>query len=162
MADLVRQHQAGVWRYLRFLGCDRPLADDLTQETFLAVLETPFDIRTPAQTAAYLRRVARNRMLMAFRKLGREPVVTDLDLAETLWSEMAGEDGLNNYLEALAECLETAVNGRAREAVMARYRDGASRDEIATRFDMAANGVKTMLRRTRNSLRDCVERKINR
>ena len=46
LADLVRQHQAGVWRYLRFLGCDRPLADDLTQETFLAVLETPFDIRT--------------------------------------------------------------------------------------------------------------------
>ena len=38
-AQLIREHQAGVWRYLRVLGCSRELAEDLTQETFLAVLE---------------------------------------------------------------------------------------------------------------------------
>lgn len=37
MAGLVRAHQAGVWRYLRFLGCHPDEADDLTQETFLAL-----------------------------------------------------------------------------------------------------------------------------
>jgi len=37
MAALVRAHQAGVWRYLRFLGCEPSEADDLVQETFLDV-----------------------------------------------------------------------------------------------------------------------------
>ena len=33
--DLIRRHQSGVWRYLRFLGCPPELADDLTQEAKL-------------------------------------------------------------------------------------------------------------------------------
>ena len=36
LAELVREHQADVWRYLRYLGADGHDADDLTQETFLA------------------------------------------------------------------------------------------------------------------------------
>ena len=42
VARLVREHQAGVWRYLRVLGCPATEAEDLTQETFLAVLTRPF------------------------------------------------------------------------------------------------------------------------
>ncbi len=64
---IIRDHQSGVWRYLRSLGCDLPLAEDLTQETFLAVLQKPFDDYHPAATAAYLRRVARN-LLMTYRR----------------------------------------------------------------------------------------------
>ena len=40
--ELARRHQAGVWRYLRLLGCAPDLADDLVQETFLQVLRRPF------------------------------------------------------------------------------------------------------------------------
>ncbi len=36
-AGLVRTHQVGVWRYVRFLGAEAAEADDLTQETFLAL-----------------------------------------------------------------------------------------------------------------------------
>ena len=56
-AQIVKEHQAGVWRYLRALGCDSQQADDFTQETFLKVLTKPFDDYNPAATAAYLRRV---------------------------------------------------------------------------------------------------------
>ena len=52
LAGMIRQHQAGVWRYLRVLGCDSAGADDLTQETFLAVLQKPFQDYNPAATAA--------------------------------------------------------------------------------------------------------------
>ena len=44
---LVQQHQAEVWRYLRFLGATAELADDLTQETFLQLLRAPFEDRGP-------------------------------------------------------------------------------------------------------------------
>ncbi len=103
MAALVRTHRAGVWRYLRFLGCDPSEADDLVQETFLAVFREGFEVRSPAQTAAYLRKVARNRLLMDRRKQRSRPQTVDLDAAEAIWAEVAGEDGLNDYLVALNE-----------------------------------------------------------
>ncbi len=160
MATLVRAHQAGVWRYLRFLGCDPAEADDLVQETFLTVLREPFELRSPTQTAAYLRMVARNRLLMARRKQRRVPTAIDLEAAEAVWARVAGEDGLNHYLVALNDCLEAAVSPRVRRALELQYRDRASRAEIAAALDMAVEGVKTLLRRARSALRDCVERKV--
>ena len=66
--ELIETHQAGVWRYLRALGCQPAQADDLTQETFLAVLRKPFEYRGREAAAAYLRRVARRQWLMSARK----------------------------------------------------------------------------------------------
>ena len=127
MAGLVRAHQGGVWRYLRFLGCDPTEADDLVQETFLAVLRSGFEIRSPAETGAYLRTVARNRLLMARRRQRNAPPAVDLEAAEAVWARMAGADGLNDYLVALEDCLEKAVSPRARRALELQYRDRASR-----------------------------------
>ncbi|HUT13782.1 MAG TPA: RNA polymerase sigma factor [Thermoguttaceae bacterium] len=162
LAAVVRAHQAGVWRYLRFLGCDPTEADDLVQETFLEVLRKGFEDRSPAQTAAYLRTVARNRLLMARRKASRAPRAVDLEAAEAVWAEVAGEDGLGDYLVALGDCLEVAVNPRMRRALELQYRDRAGRAEIAAELELEVEGVKTLLRRARSALRDCVERKLGR
>ena len=32
--ELIQKYQNGIWRYLRVLGCEASLADDITQETF--------------------------------------------------------------------------------------------------------------------------------
>ena len=68
LASLLQAHQVGVWRYLRYLGCDADETDDLVQETFLVVLRKGFEQRSRSETAAYLRTVARNRLLMERRK----------------------------------------------------------------------------------------------
>lgn len=169
MAALVRAHQAGLWRYLRFLGCDPTEADDLVQETFLAVLREEFEHRSPAQTAAYLRTVARNRLLVARRKQRNWPQAVDpgtvaerWSAAEAVWARVASEDGLSEYLVALSHCLEKAVSPRVRRALELQYRDRASRAEIAAELSLAVEGVKTLLRRARSALRDCVERKLGR
>jgi RNA polymerase sigma-70 factor (ECF subfamily) len=162
MAALVRAHQAGVWRYLRFLGCDPTEADDLVQETFLAVLREGFEVRSPAETAAYLRTVTRNRLLMDRRKRRRQLPTVDLEAAEAVWARVAGEDGLSDYLVALGECLKEAVSPRVRRALELQYRDRVSRAEIAAELDLAVEGVKTLLRRARSALRDCVQRRLGR
>jgi len=161
-AALVRDHQGDVWRYLRFLGCDPSEADDLVQETFLAVLRGGFEHRSPPETAAYLRTVARNRLLMARRKERSSPLAVDLEAAEVVWAEARGRNGMSDHLAALGECLEVAVTPRARRALELQYRDRASRAEIAADLDLAVEGVKTLLRRARSALRDCVERKMGR
>ena len=68
---LIEQHQAGVWRYLRALGCNATEADDLTQETFLAVIQKPFEDYNSAATAGYLRKVAHNLFITVRRRAGR-------------------------------------------------------------------------------------------
>jgi len=162
MAAMVRAHQAGVWRYLRFLGCEATEADDLVQETFLEVFRKGFEDRSPAQTAAYLRTVARSRLLMARRKTRHQPQAVDIEAAEAVWAEVAGEDGMSDYLVALGDCLEVAVSPRVRRALELQYRDRASRAEIAAELELKVEGVKTLLRRARSALRDCVERKLGR
>jgi RNA polymerase sigma-70 factor (ECF subfamily) len=162
LATLVQEHQAGVWRYLRFLGADRTEADDLTQETFLAVSRARFVERDRRQTAGYLRTVARNQLLAVRRREHREVRTVDLEAAESVWAAVAGEDGsLSEYLDALRDCV-AELEGRPRTAIDLHYRDHEGRDAIAARLEMQPDGVKSLLRRTRALLRECVERKINR
>ena len=158
-ADLIRTYQTGIWRYLRYLGCDASLADDLTQETFLAVIRKPFEQRSDAETAAYLRTVARHLFLKSVEKSRRGPKAEDVAVAESIWAETHA-DGGNDYLDALEDCL-AQVSARALTAIEQRYRDGRSRAEIASELNMTEDGVKTLLRRTRQSLRKCVEGKLS-
>jgi RNA polymerase sigma-70 factor (ECF subfamily) len=159
LEELVQVHQAGVWRYLRFLGCDESQADDLTQETFLSVHRSPFEPRAPEATSAYLRTVARHLFLMALRRRNRQPAVEDLELADEVFVAFHRDDSGEAYLDALRECLE-GIQGRARESIDLHYRDGRSRAEIASRLEMTEDGVKSLLRRTREALRRCVEQRL--
>jgi RNA polymerase sigma-70 factor (ECF subfamily) len=161
LADLVRCHQADVWRYLRFLGAPPGEADDLVQETFLSVLKKPLAQRCPQATAAYLRTVAKRQLLMARRRRGNRPNTVELDVADQVYGRQAGGQRWNDYLTALSDCLER-TNGRMRQTLDLFYRDGQSREEIAHRLDMKPDGIKTLLRRARKSLRECVERKVKR
>lgn len=139
-------------------GADDSLADDLTQETFLAVWRRPFVEQSPAATSAYLRTTARNLLLMALRKRNREPTHERLELADEVWREMGGGDEGETLLDALGECLETLA-GRARQVVELHYRQGRSRAEIGRELELSEDGVKSLLRRTRELLRRCVEQK---
>ena len=159
LTSLVQRHQTGVWRYVRFLGADTAEADDLTQETFLALARGGFVERDQRQTAGYLRVVARNQLLALRRRQNREINTVDLEAADSVWAAAAGPDGnLASYLDALRDCLAT-LEGRARQAIDLHYQSNTARDAIATQLDMKPDGVKTLLRRTRQILRDCIERK---
>ena len=159
LASLVREHQADVWRYLRYLGAAAEDADDLTQETFLAVARAPFELRSRCETAAYLRTAARNQLLMLRRRQGRQICTVEMAAAEDVWAETIVTGDSNEFVDALSRCYETLV-GRAREAVDRFYRNGESREQLAARFEISADGVKTLLRRTRASLKDCIERRL--
>ena len=158
-AALVQAHQAGVWRYLRFLGCSTAEAEDLAQETFLAVLRRPFDDFAFASTAGYLRRVARNLFLKQRARDARAPVLADVEALDAQFDRWCGDDGGERYLAALRGCLD-ALDAPARAALDRHYRDGASRAELARSLAMTEDGIKSMLRRARASLRACVERKV--
>jgi RNA polymerase sigma-70 factor (ECF subfamily) len=169
LVSLVNSHQAGIWRYLRALGCEPSQAEELTQETFLAVLQHPFDDYHPAATAAYLRKVARNLFVSSRRRdLRGGPVVqlgaADIDVAEldgvdADWARWADRDSGEAALVALKQCLGELTE-RARWALQMRFRDQETRQAMAAKLGLSEDGAKNLLQRSKQQLRSCVERKL--
>jgi RNA polymerase sigma-70 factor, ECF subfamily len=156
--QLIREHQDSVWRFLVSLGCDASLADDLTQEAFLAVLRGGFEYKGPRETIAWLLRVAKNQFIDVIRN--RKETVADLGDAEARWQEFEGECEYGQRVAWLRECMNELTD-RAREAVKLRYELNLPREEMASRLGIAAAGVKTMLERIRQRLRECVQGKVD-
>ena len=156
---LVQEHQAGVWRYLRFLGCDEEQASDLTQETFLRLWRSGFEERDTPRTRVFLRRVARNLTIDAARRARVRPAFSDLDEVEPAWAASLGDDDGEGYRRALRACFGELTE-RTQLALRLLYREQQSRLEIARTLTMTADGVKTLLRRAREALRTCIERTV--
>ena len=117
LASLVREHQADVWRYLRYLGAAAEDADDLTQETFLAVARTPFELRSRGETAAYLRTAARNQLLMLRRKQGRQMSTVELAAAEEVWAAATPAGDSTSFSTRWPRAARRSPGGRARRSI---------------------------------------------
>jgi RNA polymerase sigma-70 factor (ECF subfamily) len=156
---LIQAYQAGIWRYLRALGCESSLADDLTQDTFLAVLQRPFNDVSPAATSAYLRKTALNLLISHERRAGRMRPVDDIELLDRTWTRWAGDDDGEAVLNHLRDCLERLTD-RARLALEMRFRDDHSREDIAAQLEITTHGAKNLMQRAKQQLRECVESKL--
>jgi len=157
---LIGRHQAGVWRYLRFLGASRTEAEDLTQETFLAVWKSGFEQYSDAATAAYFRTTARSRFLMMLRARGRRPKESDLADFDADWMALTNDgEAWDERIEVLQKCMGQLQN-KGREALDLCYRQGLTQAEMADRLEMKPEGVKTLLRRIVEKLRQCMEAKL--
>lgn len=156
---LVVEHQTGVWRYLRLLGCEPERADELTQDVFLNVYQRPFDNYDFDATASYLRSAARFAFLSALRKDKRRKALKYVDAAELVWIEQAGREEGNAQLDALDLCWES-LEQRERDILTLRYRDDLSREELAKAFGISEDGAKNVLQRAKARLRECIERRM--
>ncbi len=156
---LIQAYQAGVWRYLRALGCEAALAEDLTQDTFLAVLQRPFQDINPAATAVYLRKTAFNLFISHQRRSGKVTAVEDIEGLDRTWSQWAGNDHGESLLEALRDCLQ-GLTRRARMALEMRFRGDHSRADIASALEITEHGAKNLMQRAKQQLRDCIDLKM--
>ncbi len=159
VTELVGRHQVGVWRYLRALGAEPALADDLVQDTFLEILRRPLQQFSDAATASYLRRVAHNLFISRRRREKRMTVTEHVEQFEQTWMRWAGFDSGSSALDALAECLGHLTE-RAQLALRLRFAKNASREDIASELGITGHGAKNLMQRAKSQLKECVERKI--
>lgn len=149
-AGLIRRHWASVRRYLRVLGADDASADDLAQETFVLALHKGIEDRG-APTGAWLRRAARNLL----RNDARKRRNVNLEDADQVWDER-GDQG-DARQQALRDCMPLLTE-RGQTALRLAYGERKSWAEIGAALGMKASGVKTLLRRCRDTLRACIDK----
>ncbi len=159
---LITDHQAGVWRYLRAIGCDQSLADDLTQETFFAVLRRPFVQVNPNATSSYLRRVAYHLLISYRRRQKKMTVTSELEQLDSQWLRWAGTEASGNDLvDRLAECFGR-LTARAQLSLKLRFSEGATREHIAKELGISEHGAKNLMQRAKSQLKQCLDEKLNR
>lgn len=151
----VNRHLHGVFRFARALGADHALAADLAQEAFVVAWQRGKQSLPELALASFLRRTTRFLWLQQCRSDRRREAAI-VKAAEKQW-QREDESQRDARVAATRICIQK-LNGRAREAVQLCYGEGRSRDQIAEALDMAPNGVKTLLARTRNWLAMCIER----
>jgi len=165
---MIRVHQSGIFRYLRYLGADYSTAEELSQDVFLAALKSssiPVDVGngSGSQQGAWLRGTARNLFLNHCRQNRRNPVKINSEAiknAEKVWVEEFLRDGDGfDYLDALRKCLGSLSEDQ-KKVLDLRYVNGKSRTEMAQMNGMSENGIKSLLRRIRLSLAGCVQRRL--
>ena len=157
---LVEQFQSGIWRYLRSLGCESSLADDLVQDTFVSVLQKPFEHYSDAATASYLRKVALNLFISFKRREGKVVSTENIEAISDAWQEWVDDQTGDELVGALQNCLKELTE-RARWALQMRFRDKLTRIEIADNLKITEHGAKNLMQRAKKQLRDCLESKKN-
>ena len=158
--DLIDRFQLKIWRYLRGLGCDDALADDLTQDTFVAIIRRPMEYLSDAATSVYLRRVAYHLLIDFQRRNRRVHLSPDIDQNHMLWMRWAGHDNESEIFEYLKTCFDRLTD-RAQMSLMMRFSKSASREEIAEALAISQNGAKNLMQRAKNQLKDCVQSRID-
>ena len=156
------QHQS-LWRFLRFLGCEPEQAEDLAQDALLAALEHQIQRLPAPQGATWLRTTARRLWIDELRRRKRRPDPQSLEhvdplLLEKVWARCERADHGESYRAALTTCLGQ-IDERHRRVLELRYTERASREVIAREFGLGEEGVKALLRRVRERLRVCIERR---
>ena len=144
---------------------DHDLAEELFQETALAILAETEKGTRPANFLAWARAVARHRIADYYRRRARrnEDLRTFETMADLLMqafeeNEIGAEES-RRRLKHLMECLRR-LGERARTIVDLRYRDRLALRDIAAAVEWKESAVKVALAKARRALAGCVDAKL--
>jgi RNA polymerase sigma-70 factor (ECF subfamily) len=145
-AELYRRHLTHVYRYLLARASDPHLAEDLTAQTFLAALEGIRSYRGDGQFAAWLLRIARNKVSDYYRD--RRTTMPLEDAAQIAAIDPLPEQVIASrlHIEHVARALQALAPERA-EALTLRLFGGLSVAEIGRSMGKSEAAVKMLVHR---------------
>lgn len=153
LGELYTRYSDRVYRYLYYRTSDRALAEDLTAEVFLRMVEGigSYDQRE-IPFAAWLYRIARARLVDHWRDAGQREIVLLEDEAD---SETLGEerDDLEQVASAeqFSQLLQTLTSDQ-QEVLILRFVEGLTHAEIGRILGKSEGAVKALQRRALHRL----------
>lgn len=161
LAEMWLQTQPSLMLFLSAVVWDSHAVDDIHQEVARIVTErfTSFD-RTRAFTPWVLG-IARNCVSNYLRANKRKLLIRDEKAIAQLVQEVPRiEPHLEERKLALRKCIDT-LRGTAKRIVKLRYFHEMDMDSVAKEVGLTRNAMEVALHRARNSLGDCIERKLS-
>jgi RNA polymerase sigma-70 factor (ECF subfamily) len=140
-----------VWRFFRRRVEPGALAEELTQDTFVAILESAPRYRPSAKFRSFAFAIAYNILLAARRKESRratEPLIPDA---------LAAVEG-DPEIVLIVRAALAELEGEDREILMLREYEQFSYEEIATLRQVPVSTIRSRLFRARIALRDILDR----
>jgi RNA polymerase sigma-70 factor, ECF subfamily len=162
---LIEQYQHRLLRYLVYLTGQRELAEDLFQETWIRVLERGHQYDGRHEFSLWLYAVARNLAIDYLRK--KSPASLDrlmdkeqpgsfepVDNRPMAWEVVARHELTDRINAALI-----SIPGEYREALVLRFQEGLSLEEIASVTGVPLGTTKSRIYRGLNLLMSRLEEK---
>jgi RNA polymerase sigma factor (sigma-70 family) len=162
--DLVREHQAMVFRTLLRLTGSREHLDDLAQDVFLRLYRALPSFRGEALVTTYLYRIAVNVAQDEWKRRRRDSATVSISDETSAWEDRLQHPGRN--AEELIEEREFAewVEGQLQRlsqverAVLVLYhQEERSYEQIAAALGLPIGTVRTHLHRGRKKLREGIQ-----
>ncbi|MBX3229213.1 MAG: sigma-70 family RNA polymerase sigma factor [Labilithrix sp.] len=163
LSTLLERYQAQVYRFGMKMCRDPEDAQDVLQETLLAMARGVRDFRGASSLSTWLYTVARSFCIKKRRRSKFAPNETSLDAADASEVEAQGDPGrapdevlAGKEVEQALEHAIRALEPMYREVLILRDVEGLTAPEVAEVLGISAQAVKSRLHRARVAVRDGV------
>jgi RNA polymerase sigma-70 factor (ECF subfamily) len=165
---LVAEYRPMIVVYLRSLGADAHLAEDLAQEAFLTAYQSLDSFDEGGNFGSWMRGIARNKALMHWRAAAaRPPLSADPrsvegidEVFEAMDRQSEEGDWWAERREIMKECIRQ-LSSHLQRAIERVYTEGETLDEAAATLGATRLAIGQRLSRARNQIRKCVTLKLN-
>jgi RNA polymerase sigma-70 factor (ECF subfamily) len=159
--EVVREHEAFVFRTLARLTGAGEHVEDLAQEVFLRLYRGLEGFRGDAKLTTWLYRITLNVAQDEWKRRKREQVATSFDDPEAGWAERIsdGEDDAEQMLGrkqmmAVVNAALGELSEVERAALVMFHQEECTYEQIAVVLKLPLNTVRTHLRRGRQKLKE--------
>lgn len=149
--SLVGQYYHDIYRYAYWLGKNRQLAEDLTQETFMRAWRAFDSLQSDASAKAWLFTILRRENARLYEKY--QPDIDDIDEFESALPDRPQLEPEQQMEVLLLHKAMATLEPEYRDPLLLQVIGGFSGEEIARMLDLNNNTVMTRLFRARNKLR---------
>lgn len=153
--------QPTIRQYVSSLIRDQQVVRDVVQNVSLALLRKFSDYDESRPFLPWALGVAKFEFLGQKRDLARNRLICDTEFVEQYtraWAEVAPQ--MADESTALRHCVGE-LKGRSRTIIKLRYTEGRNSEKIASEMCLTPANVRTILKRTRDVLKRCIEKQID-
>ncbi len=168
--ELIRRYERPVFSLIYRMVRDRELAEDLSQDTFIKVLNHIDRYRPEFKLSSWLFKIANNVAIDHLRRRQLDTISIDGSphaqsadaIQATSFDVVVDQESALDELEAreMGAAIERAIASlrpEYRSCIMLRHVEGRSYEEIAATLDLPLGTVKTYIHRARHELRRALE-----
>ena len=155
--EIVRRYQQPVFSLIMHMMRERTVAEDLTQEAFAKAFAALRSYDSTRKFSSWLFKIAHNHAIDRLRRARPDLVSLEGSAEAESWpADIASPEEMAER-EELADAMRAALNRlriEYREALVLRYQEGLSQQEVADIMGITEGTAKTYLHRGRKALAD--------